>query len=336
MGFMDKLKNIFFEEEEEEEIEERVESKPEKDVVVKKIEVPKRKKEENIEIKPKEELTKEEINYVEIKKEQPKPVTELIFDDDDFVLETPKVKKEEIYTKKVETTNVYKSRENRDLYKKEEPLTKKETPKYEYTKTITETKETKTFTPSPIISPIYGILDKNYKKEEPKVKDETNYEIPRDTRRSLTFEDVRKKAYGTLADDIKDNMLCDDCEVLKTVNEIKKENEELKENLLSEFYEERRKSDASMSLEDAEDNYYDFGVSYEHPAVNEVVPKKVQATTTIENTTKMKIVSFDEIEPSAEKIEMKEIKKEIPREDNLELTDDLFNLIDSMYEERKD
>lgn len=192
----------------------------------------------------------------------------------------------------------------------------------------------KKFQASPIISPVYGILDKNYKKEEPKVKDETNYEIPRDTKRALTFEDVRKKAYGTLADDIKDNILCDDCEVLKTVNEIKKENAELKENLLADLYDERKKSDASMSLEEAEDNYYDFGVSYERPSVNEVVPKKVQAT--IENTTKMKIVSFDEIEPSAEKIEMKESPKEVKNNDNLELTDDLFNLIDSMYEERKD
>ena len=28
-----------------------------------------------------------------------------------------------------------------------------------------------TFTPSPIISPIYGILDKNYKKEEPQLRE---------------------------------------------------------------------------------------------------------------------------------------------------------------------
>ncbi len=192
----------------------------------------------------------------------------------------------------------------------------------------------KKFQASPIISPVYGILDKNYKKEEPKVKDENHYEIPRDSKKTLTFEDVRKKAYGTLADDIKDNILCNDCEVLKSVNEIKKENAELKENLLADLYDERKKSDTSMSLEDAEENYYDYGVSYEHPpVVNEVVPKKVK---TIENTTKMKIVSFDEVEPTAEKIEMKEKKTTQDQDDKLELTDDLFNLIDSMYEERKD
>ena len=43
MGFMDKLKNIFFEEEEDEEIvEEPVKEKQEKEVVIKKVEIPKR------------------------------------------------------------------------------------------------------------------------------------------------------------------------------------------------------------------------------------------------------------------------------------------------------
>ena len=42
------------------------------------------------------------------------------------------------------SNNIYKSRENKDLYKKEEVKPKKETPKYEYTKIVTETKETKT------------------------------------------------------------------------------------------------------------------------------------------------------------------------------------------------
>lgn len=296
MGFMDKLKNIFFEEEEEEEIEERVESKPEKDVVVKKIEVPKRKKEENIEIKPKEELTKEEINYVEIKKEQPKPVTELIFDDDDFVLETPKVKKEEIYTKKVETTNVYKSRENRDLYKKEEPLTKKETPKYEYTKTITETKETKTFTPSPIISPIYGILDKNYKKEEVKERKEI-----RITSRpvKMDLDSVRNKAFGDLEYDLFDST--------PTKEELELEKEKQKKNTpkreIKKIYDMSKSDKPSIdkvTLGEADEYFNDLGLAY--------------------NT------------------DYKDISKEIndgkilEDDNNDSLEDNLFDLIESMYD----
>ena len=48
MGFVDKLKNIFFEEEEEEEIEEVMDERPlkkEKEIIAKKVEVPKVKRE---------------------------------------------------------------------------------------------------------------------------------------------------------------------------------------------------------------------------------------------------------------------------------------------------
>ena len=54
------------------------------------------------------------------------------------------------------------------------------------------------FKPSPIISPVYGIIRDDFKKEEPtstfsKVQD-------------VTVDDVRKKAYGTLEDDVETNL----------------------------------------------------------------------------------------------------------------------------------
>ena len=60
-----------------------------------------------------------------------------------------------------------------------------------------ERKEEKTyFKPSPIISPIYGILDKNYKKEDVREKKEvritSNY-----TRSNVSVDDIRNKAYGS-------------------------------------------------------------------------------------------------------------------------------------------
>lgn len=82
MGFMDKLKNIFFEEEEEEEITEAP-PKKEKEVIAKKVEIPKRKK-EVVEIKPvlpkeEKEIEVERPRVVEEKKENVKINTDLIF-----------------------------------------------------------------------------------------------------------------------------------------------------------------------------------------------------------------------------------------------------------------
>lgn len=52
--------------------------------------------------------------------------------------------------------------------------------------------EVKTFKPSPVISPVYGILDQNYTKDDVIVKNDGSKR--KDT--SLNLDDVRKKAYG--------------------------------------------------------------------------------------------------------------------------------------------
>ena len=55
-------------------------------------------------------------------------------------------------------------------------------------------------------------------------------------------------------------------------------------------------------------------------------------------TNEVKIVNHNDEEVTSEKIEVKESnnKKENDNNNDVELTDDLFNLIDSMYEERDD
>ena len=70
------------------------------------------------------------------------------------------------------------------------------------------------FKASPVISPVYGILDKNYTKEEVKEKKEDKRDIKRSSKK-VDFETVRKKAFGNLTDEIKDNLLCENCELLK-------------------------------------------------------------------------------------------------------------------------
>lgn len=119
----------------------------------------------------KEEVINEEIVKKEEKKEE-KVSSPIFFDDKDFAsLEPPKV------VKKV-NSHLEKQR------KKEE---------------VKEIK--KTFKPTPIISPIYGVLDKNYHKEDIKPKN-NSFNSAYYNHKDVSIDDIRKKAYGTLEDDL--------------------------------------------------------------------------------------------------------------------------------------
>lgn len=67
-----------------------------------------------------------------------------------------------------------------------------------------EPPQPKVFKPSPIISPIYGILDKDYKKDEIKTRNVINNN-PKSVRMT-SYDAVRRKAYGTLEDDLEDTL----------------------------------------------------------------------------------------------------------------------------------
>lgn len=184
MGLLDKVKNLFTEE-----VEEPVVKKEEPKKVIEKKHEPIReiqKQERRVEIAPArretiklldDEIEKPSIEPI-IKKEE-KPSVPIYFSDEDFEdLEKPKVVKREDRIASIK--EVYQG-------KKEE---KKEEKKY--------------FKPSPIISPVYGILDKNYTKEDITTKD-----VPRTSYRSdkITVDDIRNKAYGTLEDELENSLL---------------------------------------------------------------------------------------------------------------------------------
>lgn len=61
--------------------------------------------------------------------------------------------------------------------------------------------EKKHFEPTPIISPVYGVLDKNYKKD-----DIVNKAEPPKENKTITLDDVRNKAYGTLEDELESTL----------------------------------------------------------------------------------------------------------------------------------
>ena len=99
-------------------------------------------------------------------------------------------------------------------------------------------------------------------------------------------------------------------------------------NLENLSEDEEPKYDQNVTLGEATENYDDFGVTYEVP------PQRERKHETAE----VKIVNHAEEEDVVEKVEVKEEKEieTIDRQKDLELTDDLFNLIDSMYKERDD
>lgn len=181
MGLFSKIRDYLSEEVEEEEEIEPVKPKVEP---VKPISKPI----SSVVSKPEEPLKSDDLG---VKKEE-KFVFPVYFDDKDFDDIT---KKEETKPQRVEPPK----RETRvdthnDSYK--ESYNKK-----------ADTKEVKkTFKPTPIISPVYGILDKNYYKEDIVVTpiSRNNYY---DSNRPMTIDDVRKKAYGTLEDDLEKNLL---------------------------------------------------------------------------------------------------------------------------------
>ena len=130
---------------------------------------------------------------------------------------TPKVEEKEVEEKKEEKLLFFDDKDFEDLEREEEkiikPIPKKEEPlPYKGVKPVVSDEPKKVFKPSPIISPVYGVLDKNYKKDDIITK-----KSPRSSYHSenITVDDVRKRAFSTLEDDLKNEILEDDYIVSK-------------------------------------------------------------------------------------------------------------------------
>ena len=158
----------------------------------------------------------------------------------------------------------------------------------------------KIFKPSPIISPIYGILDKDYKKDEV-VSKPVREEKPVIKDSATTYDTVRRKAYGTLEDELED-----------TLNSMNKLTPEAISN-------EVNKIDESVNELDKTTNKIEDLIS------------KIESTTSDvsvgELEDKMELEHFDDEddEPVSDKTMT-----------NSTLEHDLFNLIDSMYDDKED
>ena len=207
MKFVEKLKNVFFEEvpedEDEEELPQTFAKKievPKKPVEVPKVE-PEMKREDRIRVYDEPD----EVNVVEEEKEEEKkeePTFPMMFDDDDFLEDKKMEEMDNTFTRP--TVQRSEEKEERELYQGKRELSYIESvrkPSYSYTKSYYEEKETKGFKPSPIISPVYGVLDKNYRKEEVVTKKETKITAGRT---NFDLDTIRNKAFGSDDEEISD------------------------------------------------------------------------------------------------------------------------------------
>ncbi len=186
-----------------------------------------------------------------------------------------------------------------------------------YTSTSILTKEKPSFKPTPIISPIYGILDKNYSKDDIIEKKEVSTSHVADGMVQDKFDEVRNKAYGTLENDLEDTMYDD-----KHKSRVKRHRQDDDIDLFDEL--ERDEDDKDNSTNELTKN-----VNEQEKNIRELEEITMDLTKELDNLL-LKKESFNH---KKEKIEHnhKEDETDIPLTEN-----ELFNLIDSMYEEGKE
>ena len=158
-------------------------------------------------------------------------------------------------------------------------------------------KEKITFKPTPIISPVYGILDKNYHKEDIVERKENSYEVAD----GLSVDSIRNKAYGTLEDEIEEVMTSTPKKKSEAVEDV---------DLFDELEEANAKDDSKTKKE------------FKDKKIKEIEDTTIDLTQELDNLlmSKKKYNSVkDDDNDKATKEKLAE--------------DDLFNLIDSMYEE---
>lgn len=277
MGLVDKFKKIFYDDIEEDE-------------------------------EPSKKETKKEVKVKEEVKKEFKPVVE-----DDFDLNlTNEIKtiKEEV-VEEAKTDNTFSERE---LFRSEKTFNfnefddiTEEPPRKtaldlekkvsRLDTTLTQTSKPKVFKPSPVISPIYGILDKDYKKEDITEKKEPQKVVAKVE--TFSYDTVRKKAFPTIQEKEEEP-------VLRTPREVRETIDDVEEDM-------NRLSEQTAKIED--------------------LIKKIGDNSS---------VTIGDLE-DARKEEMFEetAEVEIPDTNDKTITDDtlehdLFNLIDSMYDDKED
>ena len=371
MKLLDKLKNALFEEEYVE-VEEKPKKKPikkevkkvQKDIpkqideekpIAKKIILPERNEvkvtthEDIEEYDDEDDFTSEKTRADEIKQKHRFPmISDNEFDILEKKFEEPKVD----YIEKPVVKEELRPYKQDVVEQHSKPYGIEDSPIKEVEYGAYEKKEERTyFKPSPIISPIYGILDKNYKKEEIVPKREVRLTSSY-ARENLDLDEVRKKAYGVVS-------------TKKEEDESEKKHEDCTEesNLMDQELVDLTSNNSTpeikkVTMGDAEEYFNDLGleynVDYQDGAKTKATGRRYNededTDKNIEESKEIAEVNSDAKIIEEEKIEVPEEKgkhegfspvvdkeeyeqKKAKEEDNDDVDDDnLFDLIDSMYD----
>ncbi len=203
------------------------------------------------------------------------------------------------------------------------------------------------FKPSPIISPIYGILDKNYRKEDVVSKKDVRV-VSSYSRKRVDIDDVRNKAYGTLSDDFAKEF----AEPEKEDNSFEVSDDDEK-RLVDLSKDENKPTVKEVTVGDAVEYFQDLGLEYNVDYVDaskETSPKRrsrveenADVAEAIEEERKNEEDAALEEKPVVKKekkvVAVAKVETVEPVKDNedslLDTNDNLFDLIDSMYQENE-
>lgn len=173
---------------------------------------------------------------------------------------------------------------------------------------LVDNNEPKVFKPTPVISPIWGVLDKDYKKDE--IQEKSNITTDNLNSAVTSYDTVRRKAYGTLEDDLEDT--------LNTVNkltpqDIKKE----------EVKEEKPKKELDVDL-----------IEQKTQKIENLISKIEEASNDLDKTMSISIGEIEDAQKAKELEEESTVSDKTLTDSTLE--HDLFNLIDSMYDDKEE
>ena len=159
-------------------------------------------------------------------------------------------------------------------------------------------KEQPRFVPSPVISPVYGILDKNYTKDDVLPRASSEGTLPK----IMDVDQVRKKAFGTL-ETIEKNITndLDDVKITSFEDEVDKSEDVIISGRVEE-----------ISIEDTKPL----------PKVDNIDEEKEETK------------PLPKVEESEKDLDVKDVLDEVKKQDE-EIDNDLFELIDSMYKDEE-
>lgn len=297
MKLLDKLKNTFFEEEYIEVEEPEVKTQ----TVAKKIEpkeIKKESKKPTVVEEKMEELEEEKPIIDSLEEELPKKDTKIpYFEEEDFIeVDLKENKKEEPKKLYGESSDKLYQSINYNSLSSNKPYG-------------SSTREG--FKPTPIISPIYGILDKNYKKEEVvDKKDKVGTHSSYVSRKNADLDSIRMKAFGGL----------EPLEGIKSTSTPEEEIEadiEEDSSLLYDMTDDNATPVVDkVTIADAEEYFDDLGLEYNIDYKDNRYEKANGRRTSSTSCSK----DIKENEPDME-------------QEEANLGDNLFDIIDSMDEE---